>query len=267
MIYLKKIKIDRNRPQKWPFSISIIENLNEMEFTNPVTFIAGENGTGKSTLIETLALKMRMPAIGRTDTSYDESLKDLEPLSDLMKTTMQAMPKNKFFLRSEDFFNFVLKLSIKQNDLLNDLKRVEEEYKDKSQFTKNQARSAYANSYYQLKRTYGEDLLEAASHGESFIRLFISRIKPNGLYILDEPAVPLSPLRQLTLLHIIKRMSEEENCQFIIATHSPILLAYSKAEIYSLDNGIVEKAKWQDLESVQLLKDFFEAPDRYIEGL
>lgn len=208
-----------------------------------------------------------MPAIGRSDTSYDESLKDFLPLADSMKTTMKAMPRNKFFLRSEDFFNFILKLSMEQNDLLNELKRVEEEYKGKSQFTKNQARAAYENSYYNLKRTYGEDLLEAASHGESFIRLFNSRITPNGLYILDEPAVPLSPLRQLTLLHIIKKMSEEQNCQFIIATHSPILLAYSKGIIYSLDKGEIEKVEWQDLESIQLLKDFFEAPDRYIERL
>lgn len=267
MIYLKKISLAHIRPQGWPFNISIIENLSEMDFDTPVTFIAGENGTGKSTLIETLALKLNMPAIGRTDTSYDASLKDLVPLADIMKTTVKAMPRNKFFLRSEDFFNFVLKLNMEQNDLLNELKRVEEEYKDKSQFTKNQARTAYVNSYYQLKNTYGEDLLEAASHGESFIRLFNSRISPNGLYILDEPAVPLSPLRQLTLLHIIKQMSEEQNCQFIIATHSPILLAYGKGTIYSLDNGTIGKVKWQDLESVQLLKDFFEAPDRYIERL
>lgn len=267
MIYLKKLTLGVNRSENWPFNINVIKSLNELEFDTPVTFIAGENGTGKSTLIETLALKLKMPAIGRTDTSYDESLKNLVPLSNLMRTTMNAMPRTKFFLRSEDFFNFVLKLNIEQNDLLNELKRVEEEYKDKSQFTKNQARTAYANSYFQLKNTYGKDLLEAASHGESFIRLFNSRIKPNGLYILDEPAVPLSPLRQLTLLHIIKQMSEEKDCQFIIATHSPILLAYSKGTIYSLDNEQIEKVKWQDLESVQLLKDFFEAPDRYIERL
>lgn len=267
MIYLNKISISNNRLEKWPFNIKVISTLNQLSFKTPVTFIAGENGTGKSTLVESLAIKLKMPAIGRVDAVYDDTLKQLDYFVKNISLTMRSKPRNKFFLRSEDFFNFVLKLNKEQDELRKELHRVDIEYKDKSQFTKNQARSAYLNSHYQMKKLYGEDMLENASHGESFIRLFNNRIRPNGLYILDEPAVPLSPLRQLSLLHIIKEMSEEHNCQFIIATHSPILLAYKEATIFSLNNDVIENVKWRDLESVQLLKDFLIEPDRYIDKL
>ncbi len=267
MIYLSKLMILKGAEDVWPYSMDIIKNLTSLEFSSPVTFIVGENGTGKSTLVESLAIKLKMPAIGGVDAAYDESMKPLRALAGSFRLTMRSKPKNKLFLRSEDFFNFVLKINREQAELADELKRVETEYKDKSEFTKKQARQAYLSSSYQMESKYGEDMLKRASHGESFIRLFLSRITPNGLYVLDEPAVPLSPLRQLTLLHIIKEMSEKQNCQFIIATHSPILLAYDKAAIYSLDSGAIEKTKWGDLESIQLLKDFLNEPERYIDKL
>jgi len=267
MIYLDKLMFSGGRKDCWPYNIAIIKNLSSLEFSSPVTFIVGENGAGKSTLVETLAIKLKMPSVGRVDAVYDESIKDLRALADSFRLTMRNKPKNKLFLRSEDFFNFVLKLSREQNELKAELRRVEYEYKDKSEFTKSQARQAYLSSSNQMKRKYGEDMLEMASHGESFIRLFLSRITPGGLYIFDEPANPLSPLRQLTLLHIIKEMSEQKDCQFIIATHSPILLAYDRADIYSLDSGTIEKTKWEDLESIQLLKDFLNGPERYVDKL
>jgi predicted ATPase len=118
-----------------------------------------------------------------------------------------------------------------------------------------------------MKATYGEDLLNEASHGESFMRLFDERIRKNGLYLLDEPEVPLSPLRQLSLLSMIKDMSLNYDCQFIIATHSPILLAYPDATIYSMDSAPPQKVAWEDLESVQLMSDFFRDPLSYIRHL
>jgi predicted ATPase len=95
----------------------------------------------------------------------------------------------------------------------------------------------------------------------------MERIVPNGLYLLDEPEVPLSPLRQLTLLSLIKDMSENEQCQFIIATHSPILLAYDRGEIISMDEAPAKKTSWDELESVSLLKDFLGDPQGFIRRL
>lgn len=267
MIYLKEISLPENPPDIWPFTVPSIGKTRKISFDSPVTFIAGDNGSGKSTLLEALAVKLRLPAIGRADAGRDESLSALKPLAGTIRHTFSAHPKNKFFLRSEDFFNFVLNLSRQQKEMTDELRRVEEEYKDRSLFAKNQARAAFSVSLNQMRQKYGEDLLSEASHGESFLRLFMERIVPNGLYLLDEPEVPLSPFRQLSLLSLIIDMSENQNCQFIIATHSPILLAYDRAEIISMDEAPAEKTSWEELESVNLLKDFLNDPQGFIRRL
>jgi predicted ATPase len=267
MIYLKEISLPENPPEIWPFTVPSIGKTHKITFGAPVTFIAGDNGSGKSTLLEALAVKLRLPAIGRADAGSDESLSSLKPLANSIKLSFSSHPKNRFFLRSEDFFNFVLSLSRQRKEMTDELSRVEKEYKGRSAFAKNQARSAFAGSPYQMKQKYGEDLLSEASHGESFLRLFMERIVPNGLYLLDEPEVPLSPLRQLSLLSLIMDMSANENCQFIIATHSPILLAYDRAEIISMDEGPARKTSWKELESVNIMKNFLNDPQGFIRRL
>ena len=267
MVYLKEISLPGSPPEIWPFTVPAIGKTRKVAFEASVTFIAGDNGSGKSTLLEALAVKLKLPAVGRTDAGRDESLAHLKPLANAMKSSFSAHPKNRFFLRSEDFFNFVLSLSRQKKEMTDELRRVDDEYKDRSVFAQNQARAAFAGSLYQMKQKYGEDLLSEASHGESFLRLFMERIVPGGLYLLDEPEVPLSPLRQLSLLSLIMDMSENENCQFIIATHSPILLAYDRAEIISMDEAPAQKKSWDELESVSLMKDFLNDPQDFIRQL
>ncbi|MCK5128394.1 MAG: AAA family ATPase [Clostridiales bacterium] len=267
MIYLSKITLPSDKPEIWPFNIPSINQISELSFDAPITFIAGENGSGKSTLLEALAIKLKLPSVGRASASHDDSLTHLKPFANTISHTFKKQPRSKFFLRSEDFFNFVLSLSRQQSEMNNELKRVSIEYADRSQFAKNQATAAYENSLNQMQQKYGEDLLSEASHGESFLRLFLERIVPNGLYLLDEPEVPLSPLRQLSLLSLLMQMSNEQNCQFIIATHSPILLAYDKAIIYNMDEAPPTTTKWDKLPSVELLKDFINCPERFIKRL
>ncbi len=257
----------QDMPDVWPFTVPSINATRSITFKSPVTFIAGDNGSGKSTLLEALAVNLALPSVGRTDASRDSSLAALRPFAQTIKHVFASRPKNKFFLRSEDFFNFVLKLGEEKRKMNDELSRVEREYANHSQFTKNQARAAYSNSISGMEARYGKDLLSEASHGESFLRLFMQRIVPNGLYLLDEPEVPLSPIRQLSLLSLIKDMSENENCQFIVATHSPILMAYKKAKILCMDDGIIENKKWDELESVSLLKDFMNNPEMFIRRL
>lgn len=267
MIYLRELTLPKDKPSIWPFSVPSISKTNKIAFNTPVTFIAGDNGSGKSTLLEALAVKLKLPAIGRIDAGRDENLKDLRPLANTMKHIFNSRAKNKFFLRSEDFFNFVLSLSSERRKMNEELNRVKKEYEGRSLFAQNQAKMAFSGSIGQMEQKYGEDLLSHASHGESFMRLFMERIVPNGLYLLDEPEVPLSPLRQLSLLSLIIQMSTEENCQFIIATHSPILLAYQDAEILNMDLSPIKKSKWAELESVSILRDFLNEPQRFISKL
>lgn len=267
MIYLRQAILADERPAYWPYTIPALKNLEQLVFTAPVTLLSGDNGTGKSTLLEALAVKLSLPAVGRMDAGRDETLAGLRPFARGMRLVFEKRPALKFFLRSEDFFNFTVGLQKQREEMRVELQRVEKEYADRSMFAQNQARAAYAGSIGDMEQRYGQDLLEAASHGESFLRLFQERLAPNGLYLLDEPEAPLSPLRQLTLYSILKELSHEGNCQFIIATHSPILLAMEGAVVYDMDQNPPTQTNWEDLPGVKLMKGFLNNPKAYTSRL
>jgi predicted ATPase len=267
MIYLRRATLSDERPETWPYTIPALKNLDKLEFDAPVSLLAGDNGTGKSTLLEALAVKLALPAIGRVDAGRDETLAALRPLARSLSLVFDKRPTAKFFLRSEDFFNFTIGLQKQREEMREELKRVEEEYAGRSVFAQNQARMAFAGTIGDLEHRYGRDLLEAASHGESFLRLFQERLVPGGLYLLDEPEAPLSPMRQLTLYCIIKELCTEKNCQFIIATHSPMLLSYEGATVYDLDSDPPAKTQWEELPGVKLMKSFLNSPKSYTSKL
>lgn len=152
-----------------------------------------------------------------------------------------------------------------KNDAKNNLKEIEETYQERSLYAKQLASMPHARTLSELKNLYG-DGLEYRSHGESYLDFFKSRFRPNGLYLLDEPEVPLSPMKQLSLISMIKEM-QEENAQFIIATHSPILMAIPGAEIISFDNLPPQVVSYDDLEHVKLTKDFLNNKERYLRYL
>lgn len=145
------------------------------------------------------------------------------------------------------------------------LRELDEEYRNKSDYALSYARMPYAASLHRMKEMYGEGL-DANSHGEGFLKLFQSRFVPGGLYILDEPEVPLSPMRQLAFISMIKEMIDE-NSQFIIATHSPILIAFPGAEIISFDQSPFERVKYDELEHVKLTRDFLNNPEQFLRHL
>jgi predicted ATPase len=239
-------------------------SLGKRDFISPVTLLVGENGTGKSTLMEAVARKLSLPAIGWEDASRDVTLQGLDPLCDAIRLVFGVKTRKGFFLRAEDFFNFVKRIAIMQEDMAQELIRVEEENAHRSAFAKSQARMAYASSLSELNSRYGLEP-DGRSHGESFLALFKQRIRPGGIYLLDEPEAPLSPMRQLALVSLI--MEREEDSQFMIATHSPILMAYPGADIWCFDSTPVESIKYEDLNHVQLMKDFLAHPRQYMERL
>jgi hypothetical protein len=138
-----------------------------------------------------------------------------------MRLSFGVRSRKGFFLRAEDFFNFVKRVAMMQEDMSEELKRVEEENVHRSEFAKQQARMAYASSLSALNSRYGMEP-DGQSHGESFLAMFRQRIRSGGIYLLDEPEAPLSPMRQLALVSLL--MEREEDSQFFIATHSPILM-------------------------------------------
>jgi predicted ATPase len=249
----------------YPFSIPLIQSLSTLEFRAPVTLFVGENGTGKSTLLEGIAAAVDAITVGGESVKEDQSLAHARKLAAHLKLTWEKRTRKGFFLRAEDFINFARRMRQTREEMTQRLEEIEEEYRDRSEYAKRLARMPYLSSIHEMDRRYGEDL-EAKSHGESFFRLFQSRMVPNGLYLLDEPETPLSPVKQLSLIAMIKDMTAQ-NCQFIIATHSPILMAIPGAVIWCFDELPIREVGYEDLEHVQLTRAFLNNPEQFLRHL
>ncbi len=260
---LKKITLNTKvESNVYPFNVPFLKNLKEINFEKQITILVGENGSGKSTLIEGLAMACNLPTIGDIDIKRDKTLSSAKDLAEEITLSWGIRNHRGFFMRAEDFFGFQKRIAQSQAEL----KEQEEEFNVKfTGYAKLLATGAAKAQRQGLESRYGENP-DAFSHGESFLNLFIQRLVPEGLYILDEPEVPLSPQRQLSLISLIKKQIDL-NSQFIIATHSPILMALPNADILEIKNGQINKVKYSDLEHVSLMRDFLSNPETFIRFL
>ncbi|HVO68512.1 MAG TPA: AAA family ATPase [Aggregatilineaceae bacterium] len=250
----------------FPFSIPIIQSLTHLEFVSPVTFLVGDNGSGKSTMLEALAHGANLPTVGSVHAERDDSLSHIRRLAGCLKLAWTRKTHRGFFMRSEDFFGYAKKQAQMREELQADLDRAEEEYRDRSSTAREFARMPYLTELGGMKRQYGGKDLDSYSHGESYLTLFQSRFVPDGLYLLDEPEAPLSPMRQLSFLVLLKSMLDQ-NAQFIIATHSPIIMAFPGAVILSFDHGRIEPTDFEKLDHVLITRTFLNNPGRYLSHL
>ncbi|MBE7528318.1 MAG: AAA family ATPase [Ardenticatenaceae bacterium] len=257
--------IPTGQQERFPFNIPAIKGHTEIVLDTAVTFFVGENGSGKSTLLEALATAVGATTIGAEELARDQTLAHAQELAGYLKLVWSIKTRHGFFLRAEDFFGYVKRLAQMKAELQAEVQRVEREYNGRSQQAKNLARMPFAGQLHHMRQQYGRDL-NTYSHGESFLELFQSRLRPNGLYLLDEPEAPLSPTRQLTLLAMIKQMAAQ-NCQFIIATHSPILMAYPGAAILSFDYAPARHVTYEELEHVTVTRSFLNDPEAYLRHL
>jgi predicted ATPase len=173
--------------------------------------------------------------------------------------------KKGFFMRSEDFFGFARRMDQARTELRQEYDAVDKEYEGHSETAKAYAKSAYAGQLHAMQNDYGEGV-DARSHGESYLNLFHARFNPGGLYLLDEPEAPLSPRRQLAFLVLLHEMVGKDG-QFIIATHSPILLGFPGATILSCDDGKLIPVKYEDLDHVAITRDFLVHRQLYLREL
>lgn len=220
--FIQSISIDWNKIGRDSYlrKIESIKSLEELIFTNSITFFVGENGSGKSTMLEAIAIAAGFNPEGGTK-NYNFSTHDTHSeLCDAMRITKgYRKPGWGYFLRAESFYNVATK---------------EEEYADAA---------------------HPSERLHEKSHGESFLAVAQRHLKPNGLYLLDEPEAALSPQRQLTLLMEIYECARQES-QFIIVTHSPILLGIPGAEILTFDDGQIHACEYEETESYQVMEMF-----------
>ncbi len=244
----------------------VVRALDRLRFSAPVTLFVGENGSGKSTLLEALAISSRAVTAGAAEAPDDPSLTGVRSLADALKLSWTSRTHRGFYLRAEDFFGYAKRVAAMRAELERDLARVDEEYADRpGSLAHDLARTPYLRELAALTERYGEGL-DAQSHGESFLRFFAARLVPRGTYFLDEPEAPLSPARQLALLALLREMVDAD-CQLVVATHSPILLAMPGAEIWSFDETPVRRVRWDELEHVRLTRDFLANPEAFLRHL
>lgn len=233
--------LDLNRPpraREFPFSIPSIKKLRRLEFHPAVTFFIGENGSGKSTLLEAIAVKAGFSPEGGWKRRVTENVGASSGLDPHLSLARGGYPGDGWFLRAESFYN-----------VASEVEQVEAEFP-----------SAYAFA------AYGGRSLHAQSHGEAFLALLMNRLTGDGLYLFDEPEAALSPQRQLAVITLIHRLVRHHS-QFVIATHSPILLAYPHARIYEFGDGGLKEIAYEDTEHFRVTRDFLSNRERMIELL
>ena len=219
---------DRVQPGVHPFTIPLLKERLGLTLSTPVTFLVGENGSGKSTLLEALAWALGFNAQGgNKDNSYAEGA-DGHALGRALALSWRQRVTDGFFLRAETFFNFATYLEEVGSSFL----------------------------------AYGGKSFHEQSHGEGFLALFENRME-DGVYLLDEPEAALSPGRQLTFLSILYQLAHMKVAQFVIATHSPILLTLPGATIFSIEEGQLREVGYRETEHFKLTRDFLNAPERF----
>jgi predicted ATPase len=269
MLHLKSLSIRKwpaSLNHEFPFKLKLFQAMRQLEFTSPVTFFVGENGSGKSTLLEVIACAIGAITVGSENVKTDKTLAAVRKFAAYFKLNWQQRTHKGFFLRAEDFFGYAKRLAQTRVEMEEEMKAVDAEYQGRSESAKGLAKMAYARELNDMHQRYGEGLLDNYSHGESFLTLFQSRFVPNGLYLLDEPEAPLSPIRQLSFIAALKGMIEQ-NAQFIIATHSPIIMAFPNATILSFEQARLRPVKYTELEHVTLTRDFLNNPEAFLKHL
>lgn len=233
--YIKSVKFKDESviDQKlYPYNIAAVLQSHKIEFHQDVTFFVGENGSGKSTLLEAIAVAYGFNPEGGTKYGLFEvnnTHSELHQNIQLIKSFKQA--QDGFFLRAETFYNVATKVD-----------------------------------EFDTTDSYGGKSLHQQSHGEAFINTLKHKLRGNGLYILDEPEAALSPKRQIEVLSVIKKLVSRES-QFIIATHSPIILAYPQAQIYQFSAEGIKPMKYTETEHYNITRDFLNNPEAGLSKL
>lgn len=216
--------------EQYPFNISAFEHFEELHLPTNVTFFVGENGSGKSTLLEAIAYECGFHTAGGSRNHLYDVHESHSALGEYIRLIWSRKVTRGFFLRAETFYHF----------------------------------ASYLDTIPESYSAYGGKSLLHQSHGESFMSLFKNAFGQRAIYLLDEPEAALSPTRQLSLMRIIKEL--EHDAQFIIATHSPILLGYPNATIYDFDEQI-SKVRYEDTLHYILTKRFLDAKDKVLNEL
>lgn len=257
----------RNYPEegidKFPWTLPLVQNFEELTLEKNISFFVGQNGSGKSTILEAIAAYTEVPLAGSFRLEDDTSLAAANDLANYLYLKFKDKTRSGFFVRAEDFIGFA-------RSIKNQIAVLQEEINEVKATNKGgdvkMIIGTIQGEMNNLTQRYSHDL-EAMSHGEGFLKFFTSRITGKGLYLIDEPEAALSPSRQLSLLSLIKEKVAKTGSQFIIATHSPIIMSIPDSEVFYFENGKVSKVDYKETEHYQLTKAILDNPDQVMKEL
>lgn len=242
-LFLRSITLKRDKipdPSRYPFAIPAIARLDELEFDRPVTFLIGENGSGKSTLVEAIAVALGFNAEGGSKNFRFATQATHSELHQYLTVARSGWrPRDGYFLRAESYYN-----------VASEIERLD----------------SIPAPRPPVSDSYGGKSLHKQSHGESFMALMVNRFGGKGLYILDEPEAALSPSRQLACLRLIHELAAKGS-QFLIATHSPILMACPGARIFAITEEGLKTVEYEETEHYQVSKMFFDRREALLRDL
>jgi predicted ATPase len=262
MHFIKSLSLNTFRQHPFPYNIPAVKFAKEISLESAVTIFVGDNGCGKSTLLETIALSLDLPLIGGHIKRHAgfEAARSLQ--NDLHINWARQTAKG-FFFRAEDFSDFVNAVERENNKINSDLADLQGNVDDQ---VIRQMRDSMNYSLSEMRRQYGDNM-QAFSHGEAYLTILQTRIQDKGIYLLDEPEAALSPLKQLSLIAFLLEVIKSGNAQFILATHSPILMGIPGAILYEiLENGM-QQVKYKDTDHYRITRNFLENPDYYLRHL
>lgn len=240
--FLVEVRLVKERVpgfESYPFSLNAVKNLDKLTLHPSITFIIGENGSGKSTLLEAVAVAWGFNAEGGSQNFHFDTKASHSILHDFVQLSRgYKKPQNGYFLRAESLYNVATEID---------------------ELDKQPGRRRIIDSY-------GGVSLHAQSHGESFLALLMHRFTGDGFYILDEPEAALSPTRQMAALARLHQLVQT-GAQFVISTHSPILMAYPDAWIYSLDEDGITRLTFEETEHYQVTRDFLNNHEMMLQVL
>lgn len=241
--YIKSLKLKKDEIpslEAFPFNLPVIRTFQELAFHPNVTYIVGENGMGKSTLLEGIAVALGFNPEGGTQNFNFSSYDSHSNLDHYLRIAKGAnKPQDSFFFRAETFYNVSTNIQKLDSDPFGGARVID---------------------------SYGGKSLHEQSHGEAFFAAFMNRFSGNGIYILDEPEAALSPLRQMSMLARIHDLVNEGS-QFIISTHSPIIMAYEHAKIIRLTEEGMGESTLEETSQYSILKQFFDDKERMLHHL
>ena len=262
MPFLRSFTIEAKRTSPFPFNIAAVIFARGIELNKQVTILVGDNGCGKSTLLETIALSLDLPLIGGhiADHAGFEAASILKPF---LEIEWGRQTKMGFFFRAEDFSDFI-------NSVDNERRKIDHSLSDlKGKIDESIIRQMSDSQNYRLssmRKEYGENM-QAFSHGEAYLKIFEARIGKKGIFLLDEPESALSPLKQLSLIYLIMESVKSGNTQFMLATHSPIMMGIPGATIYEIKEDGIQKVDFEETDHYTITKTFLNNPDYYLRHL